>query len=146
MILPQAKPVGWSNPLKNPLRPLSEVAYSVQAFDWSSGKETETTQDIPSEKNAPCSLPSSFLPYTLHIRRPKSVGFRVLLLVIMQGRAITRRRCDATNYGPVSTAPSFICRAVGRSAGLLQCCLGNDVWRRRHGEPFCFVSFLGTEL
>ena len=35
MILPQAKPVGWSNPLKNLLRPLGEVAYSVQAFDWS---------------------------------------------------------------------------------------------------------------
>ena len=37
--------MGWSNPLK---KPLSEVAYSVQAFDWSGGKETKTTQDIPS--------------------------------------------------------------------------------------------------
>ena len=48
LILPQAKPVGWSNTLKNQLRPLSEVANSVQAFDWSGGKcrgkETETTQ------------------------------------------------------------------------------------------------------
>ena len=46
LILPQAKPVGRSSPLKNPLSPLSVVAYLVQAFDWSGGKETETTQDI----------------------------------------------------------------------------------------------------
>ena len=27
---------------------LAQAAYSVQAFDWSGGKETETTQDTPS--------------------------------------------------------------------------------------------------
>ena len=46
LILPQAKPVGWSNPLKNPLRPLSEVAYSVQAFDWSGQVRPESCQVV----------------------------------------------------------------------------------------------------
>ena len=30
--------MGWSNQLKNPLRQLHEVAYSVQAADWSGGR------------------------------------------------------------------------------------------------------------
>ena len=52
LILPQAKPVGWSNMLKNPLRPLSEVAYSVQAFDWSGGKCRGTgARELPSPDN-----------------------------------------------------------------------------------------------
>ena len=46
LILPQAEPVGWSNPLKNPLRPLSEVAYSVQAFDWSGQVRPESGQVV----------------------------------------------------------------------------------------------------
>ena len=46
MILPQAKPVGSSNPLKNPLRPLSEVAYSVQAFDGSGQVRPESCQVV----------------------------------------------------------------------------------------------------
>ena len=38
--------MGWSNPLKNPLRPLSEVAYSVQAVDWSDQARPESCQVV----------------------------------------------------------------------------------------------------
>ena len=39
LTLPSAKPARWSNPLKTPLRPLSEAAISVLASDWSGGRE-----------------------------------------------------------------------------------------------------------
>ena len=38
--------MGWWNPLKNPLRPLIEVAYSVQAFDWSGQVRPESCQVV----------------------------------------------------------------------------------------------------
>ena len=46
----QAKPVSWSNPLKNLLRPLSEVPISAPPSDWPGsrrrGKEEISTQLI----------------------------------------------------------------------------------------------------
>ena len=58
----QAKPVGWSNPLKNLLGPLSEVPISAPPSDWPGtrhrGKEGSRTQLIVSpekEASGPCS-------------------------------------------------------------------------------------------